>query len=141
MLFRSGGHLAAMLSHTHETRKYEQIDDIDNTSPRPDFAILVYPAYLTEPARSWNLAEEFTKPAKGTIPPTFLAVSGKDRFINGTIRYCRELTEAGAEAECHIYFKGEHGVGLRKEKGYPLSEWTASCRRWLKDHNYFKKGP
>jgi hypothetical protein len=31
-----------------------------------------------------------------------------------------------------VYEKGGHGQGMRKS-GYPFSEWTKSCARWLKD--------
>ena len=44
--FSAGGHLAAAASTNYDKRAYESIDDVDKVSCRPDFAVLVYPAYL-----------------------------------------------------------------------------------------------
>lgn len=131
--FSAGGHLSAMMCHAHGTRIYEPVDDLDKASCRPDFAVLVYPAYLTDPIDSPDIAAPFAKPEKGVVPPVFIAVGRKDRFAKGALRYCRELVAAGAAVECHVYFRGGHGVGLRKERGYPLSEWAPACARWMKD--------
>src|SRR5207302_808074 len=45
--FSAGGHLAAGASTNYETRTYPALDDADKESCRPDFAVLIYPAYLT----------------------------------------------------------------------------------------------
>lgn len=47
--FSAGGHLAAMLSNHHAKRTYDPVDAHDRAGCRPDFALLVYPAYLTDP--------------------------------------------------------------------------------------------
>jgi acetyl esterase/lipase len=47
MGFSAGGHLSATLSCNYEKRIYEPMDDADQLSCRPDFVMLVYPAYLT----------------------------------------------------------------------------------------------
>ena len=44
--FSAGGHLAAALSNNHTERTYPLVDDADKLSCKPDFAVLVYPAYL-----------------------------------------------------------------------------------------------
>src|SRR5262249_26100288 len=44
--FSAGGHLSAATATNFDKRAYEAIDDIDKVSSRPDFAVLVYPAYL-----------------------------------------------------------------------------------------------
>ncbi|HRX81335.1 MAG TPA: alpha/beta hydrolase, partial [Pirellulaceae bacterium] len=46
--FSAGGHLSAATSTNFDKRNYDAIDDVDAVSCRPDFAILIYPAYLTE---------------------------------------------------------------------------------------------
>ena len=46
MGFSAGAHLSAMASTSHQTRTYPQVDAFDEVSLRPDFCILVYPAYL-----------------------------------------------------------------------------------------------
>ena len=44
--FSAGGHLAASAATNFDKRAYESMDDIDTISCRPDFAVLIYPAYL-----------------------------------------------------------------------------------------------
>ena len=44
--FSAGGHLTAATATNFDKRAYEAIDDVDKVSCRPDFAVLVYPAYL-----------------------------------------------------------------------------------------------
>ncbi|HTA31200.1 MAG TPA: alpha/beta hydrolase, partial [Candidatus Cybelea sp.] len=47
MGFSAGGHLSAAASTRFEKRTYEPVDKADRTSCRPDFVMLIYPAYLT----------------------------------------------------------------------------------------------
>ena len=44
--FSAGGHLTAAAATNFDKRAYESIDTVDKVSCRPDFAVLVYPAYL-----------------------------------------------------------------------------------------------
>lgn len=46
--FSAGGHLAAAVSNNYAERTYPAVDDADKLSCRPDFAVLVYPAYLAK---------------------------------------------------------------------------------------------
>src|SRR4029077_5737538 len=45
--FSAGGHLAAALSTSALDRTYPSVDELDKVSCRPDFSVLIYPAYLT----------------------------------------------------------------------------------------------
>ena len=73
--FSAGGHLAIATATSFEVRTYAPIDEIDNISCRPDFAILVYPGYLKAKDKD-ELAPGLRVPA-GT-PPVFLAHGGAD---------------------------------------------------------------
>src|ERR1039458_7024916 len=73
--FSAGGHLAIATATSFEKRTYAPMDDIDNISCRPDFAILVYPGYLKVKDKD-ELAPGLQIPA-GT-PPVFLAHGGAD---------------------------------------------------------------
>ncbi len=44
--FSAGGHLAATTSTSFEKNTYELKDEVDRVSCRPDFTVLIYPAYL-----------------------------------------------------------------------------------------------
>jgi len=56
--FSAGGHLAAAASTNYETRTYPRTDEVDDTSCRPNFALLTYPAYLTLKDEGDKLAPE-----------------------------------------------------------------------------------
>ena len=74
--FSAGGHLAAALSNNYEKRTYESIDSADQVSCRPDFTLLIYPAYLTVEKEGDKLAPEL--PVTAQTPPTFLLQTEDD---------------------------------------------------------------
>ena len=45
--FSAGAHVAAALSNPRAPRNYPKVDEADTASCRPDFCLLIYPAYLT----------------------------------------------------------------------------------------------
>ncbi len=76
MGFSAGGHLAAALSNNYEKRTYEAVDAADAVSCRPDFALLIYPAYLTVKEEGDKLAPEL--PVTANTPPSFLIQAEDD---------------------------------------------------------------
>ena len=114
-----------------QTDSYEKIDGIDEQSSRPAFAMLVYPAYLTDPIDS----DKVDSVARGTMqsdvtPPLFMAVAADDRFARGMLNFYLDVRAADVMAECHVYTKGGHGGGL-DPVSYPTSEWIHPAQRWL----------
>lgn len=130
--FSAGGHLSATLCNNYSERIYKQVDEADEKSCRPNFAVLVYPAYLTEPRDSDNIdkLQHADKMSRDRTPPTFITVCQMDRFMRGATVYLRALTKAKVPAELHIYQEGSHGGGMRS---YPFRRWAESCARWMKD--------
>ena len=129
--FSAGGHLAAALSNNYDERIYKPVDAADELSCKPDFAALIYPAYLTHPIDSDDRDPllKTDQMTRARTPPTFIAVAQADKFSRGAIAYFRDMTEARVPGELHIYDGGGHGNSLRSE---PLSEWGTTCARWLK---------
>jgi acetyl esterase/lipase len=127
--FSAGGHLAAATSTNFDKRQYEPIDDVDKVGSRPDFAVLIYPAYLVEKGKD-QLAPEI-RVGKDS-PPTFFAHAGDDGVSpeNSAVMYLA-LKRAGVPAELHIYRNGGHGFGLRRAQGSPATTWPARCEEWL----------
>ncbi len=66
--FSAGGNLAAKVSTNYEHRAYEAIDDVDQVSSRPDFSVLVYPAWLVDEKKG-ELSSDF--PVTAQTPPAF----------------------------------------------------------------------
>ena len=79
--FSAGGHLAATLSTNYDKRTYEAVDEADKISCRPDFTLLIYPAYLVTPPENNKLAPELKVTAQ--TPHTFLVYTEDDRAENG----------------------------------------------------------
>ena len=130
--FSAGGHLAASLSNNYKQRIYPKIDDADRFDCRPDFVILIYGAYLTDPTDSDTidpLQQEERMSAERT-PPTFLAAGQEDAHTRGSIRYYSALRNAGVPAEMHVYLGNNHGGGMRMG---PLTRWPEAARLWLQD--------
>jgi acetyl esterase/lipase len=134
--FSAGGHLAIATATSFEKRTYALIDDIDNISCRPDFAILVYPGYLKAKDKD-ELAPGLRIPA-GT-PPVFLAHGGADSISppeHSVLMYLA-LRRAGIPAELHVYALAAHDFGVRPSQ-HPCSTWTQSCAAWLRHEGFLK---
>ncbi|MBV8831574.1 MAG: alpha/beta hydrolase [Acidobacteriaceae bacterium] len=130
--FSAGGHLCAVLSNHSEERTYERVDESDAENCRPDFVVLVYPAYLSEENKGTQVAPE-ARPSANRTPPTFIVQAQDDKsYIDGTLLYYRAVTDAQIPAELHVYPAGGHGYGLRAT-GDPVSGWPRLVEAWLQD--------
>lgn len=128
MGFSAGGHLSAKASTNFDQRSYEPIDDIDKKSCRPDFAVLVYPAYLDD--KKGNVSSEFNFKAK--IPPTLIVHTEDDKnFIAGSKLYQAALDKAKINNEFMLYPTGGHGYGLHGSG--EVQSWPPTALLWLED--------
>ncbi len=126
--FSAGAHLSAMLSNHYETRTYPEVDACDKVSCRPDFCLLVYPAYLN--GENFQVAPELK--VTSSLPPTMLIQSEDDRaYVNSSIFYYFALKQAGVPARLHLYSEGGHGYGLRAT-GADVNEWPDRAEDWLR---------
>ena len=115
MGFSAGGHLAALLS---------------NSDPPPNFALLIYPAYLTPETDRTVLAPEFTLSVQ--TPPTFLVQTEDDPIhVENSLVYYAALTKRKVPAEMHLFANGGHGYGLRQTAA-PVTQWTKLAEAWLR---------
>jgi len=128
--FSAGGHLAAAISNHFEQRLYDPVDVADDLSCRPDFAVLVYPAYLTIEDHDFAPNPELHPTAN--TPRTFIVQTENDPVhVENALVYYRELKNAKVPAELHIYAQGGHGYGLRPT-ALPVTTWPASVETWLR---------
>lgn len=126
--FSAGGHLAARLSSDFSNESYPKVDEADKLSPRPDFTILMYPAYLDNDEKT-AVADEI--PISSSIPPTFIVQTRDDiNYVHGTILYDQELEEAGVPVEFKLFESGGHGYGIWRNE-YAVSNWPDSAQSWL----------
>jgi lysophospholipase L1-like esterase/dienelactone hydrolase len=97
---------------------------------RPNF---VAPIYAYEPAIIGS-----TPPS--VLTPIFVAVAGDDQLgmMPMSINIYKKWFDAKHPAELHIYQKGGHGFGMRKQN-LPTDTWYERFGEWLKLQGYLKK--
>jgi acetyl esterase/lipase len=130
--FSAGGNLAAALcAHTAE-RTYPKADTADATSCRPDFLLLIYPAYLVIKEENDQL-----NPAVAIAedhPKTFIVMAEDDGIrVEGPLKYYAELKKAKVPAEMHLYATGGHGYGLRRTQ-HAVTTWPDRAADWLRSN-------
>lgn len=135
--FSAGGHLAAAVSNNHTTRTYEAIDEADKLSCRPDFAVLIYPAYLTVKEKNDAIAPELAVSATNT-PPTFIAQTEDDTVrVETGLFYYLALKNAKVPVEMHLYPRGGHGYGLRRTEN-DVTSWPDRVADWMKASGFLR---
>ena len=130
--FSAGGHLVAAISNDYQRRSYAPVDDADQLSCRPDFAVAVYPGHLWIPDDRIPL--KFNSDIHVTVhtPPTMLIQAETDSVdnVNQSLVYYIALKDAGVPVEMHLYTNGGHAFGLRRTKD-PITEWPQLMEKWL----------
>jgi acetyl esterase/lipase len=127
--FSAGGHLAAVASTRYDTRTYESVDQADQVSCRPDFTILIYPAYLVRQTGP-ELAPELN--VTSNTPPAFLVQTEDDGVhVENCLYYYLALKNAHVPAEMHLFANGGHGYGLR-ESGKAVTSWPKRAEEWMR---------
>jgi acetyl esterase/lipase len=128
--FSAGGHLAAWLSNNPQNRSYDKVDAADEASCGADFAILIYPAYLTLKEDNDRIAPDL--PVSTNTPPTFMAMSQDDPVrVETALFYGAALRKHKVPFEIHIYPTGGHGYGLRSSE-HKVTTWPDRAADWLR---------
>lgn len=137
MGFSAGGHLAALLSNNFNKAAYEPVDAADRSSARPDFAMLIYPAYLSMDKEMTTVSPAL--PVSDKTPPTLMVQAEDDPIpVEGTLVYYRALKSAKVPAEMHLYPAGGHGYGLRSQVA-PLNTWPLRAEEWMRSLGLLRK--
>ena len=134
--FSAGGHLSATTSTNSDQRNYEAIDAVDEASCRPDFAVLIYPAYLLKD-KSDELAPEI-RVSKDTPPVFFVHADNDPHSSANSAGMYAALKKVGVPCELHIYAAGGHGFGLRPTE-HPCCTWPDRCAEWMKSQGLLEK--
>jgi len=127
MGFSAGGSLSARLCTLADTNLYSPVDEADKLHFRPDFCMLIYPAYLDKGPGNRVSAEN--APRKDT-PPTFIFATSDDPYSNSALVMASAIREALRPVELHFLPFGGHGYGMRK--GSRAGEtWPGLAHEWL----------
>lgn len=129
--FSAGASLSCRAATRWAQPAYEAQDDIDQQSCRPDFGILIYPAYLDE-GPDHTLTPELTVSANTS--PLFVFGTEDDVKYSGpsSLTIADAMQRAGAPIELHYLTKGGHGYGMRNGAGLI---WPKLAETWLKGLN------
>ena len=129
MGFSAGGDLSALVSTRFEQRTYAPVDEADQASCRPDFAMLIYPGRLVL-KEGPELAPELT--VTSNTPPTFLIQTEDDPIhVENSLFYYLALKQAKVPAEMHLFAIGGHGYGLRESDKTVIS-WPNRAEEWMR---------
>ena len=126
MGFSAGAHLSARISSSnYKSTSTSMLKEL----VRPDFSILIYPAYL-ESITLTNATEDI--PFLNSSPPTFMVQTKDDSsFVDGTITYYNALKKNNPEVTFRLFETGGHGYGLRLDPSQKLSEWPTLLKSWF----------
>ena len=146
--FSAGGHLASTLS-THHDNGLDLSDlEIEQTSSRPDFSILVYPVITMNRPYAHNGSRENLLgkipsqeyldyysndlQVREDTPPAILIHSDDDKGVlpENSIQYYLALRKYNIPAALHIWEDGGHGYGLGNDKG-SIKSWAKICEEWM----------
>lgn len=129
--FSAGGHLTCYTSSHYKDELYPHKDFIDKLSARPDFLVLIYPAYTG----SNELVLQPDVPVSAeTTPPCFLVQAMDDGYLKDGLTYFLALKKARLNVEAHFFERGGHGFGMRGKKETTRDSWPQMLINWLATH-------
>jgi phospholipase/lecithinase/hemolysin len=101
-----------------------------DAASRPDFAAPIYAAYRS------------ATPVPGDAPPLFLAIADDDRLTsaNSSARLYMAWHAAGIPAELHVFRKGGHGFGMKKQNT-PSDRWIDLFHAWMDSSGFLAPAP
>lgn len=135
--FSAGGCTAARTALQHGERLYKNVDDADTAPCDANFAVLVYPAYLTKSKEDDSLRDDLTVNEKS--PPTFLVHAANDRVTcASSVSLFMALKRANRPAELHVYATGGHGYGLRPT-AEDVTKWPERTGKWLGEQGFLQE--
>lgn len=144
----AGGHLAATAATRFDAGNAGASDPVETFSSRPDFMLLLYPVITMEEAFTHmgsrnsligkdgdaGLVEFYSneKQVSAATPPAFLVLADDDKAVvpQNSIAFYAALKSHGIPAEMHIFQKGGHGFGMRKN-GIAADQWPDLFKAWM----------
>jgi len=144
----AGGHLAALVSTYKENIPYEDTDDVDRVSARPDATILCYTVchypdgdYIQRSGSFANLMGEGKEEAYPSVspdllvdehtPPAFLWHTSQDNTsVISSYLYAIALRKHNIPHELHVFPHGPHGLGLAAQHPH-VGQWPGLLKNWF----------
>ncbi len=125
MGFSAGASLAARASTNFKNPSYGALDENDKIEPRPNYTILIYPAYCSQPEMDRRLLKDkYKAPSEdysqryqiaswnevdASTPPAFITQTQFDPYVDASIAYYLSLKKHKIPAELVMFSEGHHG--------------------------------
>jgi acetyl esterase/lipase len=125
MGFSAGGQIAALADIKADSGRRDAEDPIEKLSSKPDFQVLIYPAWVNDITLSKQSS------------PAFILGGFKDMesISTGMPKLYLKFKEQNVPAELHIYANAAHGFGIRKGDKGASSKWMTPLIAWLYEIN------
>lgn len=151
--FSAGGHLTSSAGTHFDAGDPNAADPVEQISCRPDFMVLIYPVIalgesfthkgsqrnLLGPDPDPELVRSMSSEKQVTprTPPTFLVHGSEDTAVppENSIIFYRALHRVRVPVELHLFAKGGHGIGLRRDN-LPWNTWPDLCRIWMQGNGW-----
>lgn len=145
----AGGHLAASAGTLFDHPLGRTGAELDKTSARPDFLVLMYPVIAMEgpaahggsrkallgahPSAADLALMSLERQVTPATPPTLLIHTQEDPVVpvENSILFYQALTRNKVPAEMYLFEHGAHGMGMRPGLG-TTSEWPKRAEEWLR---------
>ena len=129
MGFSAGASLCARAATNITVNSYPEVDGSDTQSCRPDFAILIYPAYL-DLGDDRRITPELSISDK--TPPFFIFGTADDTYGNSSLVMTTALRDHKIPVDLHLLPTGGHGYGMRA--GNKAAEtWPGLVKCWIEN--------
>lgn len=127
--FSAGGNASAR-ALTSKRRHYDPVDESDKASYKPDFGVLIYPAWLVDKDDTNELIPDIV--VDETTGPAFFAHAIDDRVdCLSSVTMFAKMKKHGLKSSLHVFSAGGHGFGLRTADEV-TDQWPGLCEAWLK---------
>ncbi|CAN5359794.1 alpha/beta hydrolase [soil metagenome] len=125
MGFSAGGQVAALTDIQADSGDGKATDRVETYSSKPNFQVLVYPAWVNDITLSTSSS------------PAFIVGGYQDMesISTGMPKLYLKFKEVKVPAELHIYAEVGHGFGISKGDKGPHTKWLEPLTAWLFDTN------
>ena len=131
--FSAGGNASARAALA-QRRYYDPVDSHDEASATPDFAVLVYPAWLTEKNDLTQLNDALV--VTPNSPPMFFAHAADDRIsCMNSVTLFSALHQQEVPSALNIFSSGGHGFGARVSDTAD-DHWPTLAEAWMRDQGW-----
>lgn len=151
MGFSAGGNLAGILAENYDRYDYPHIDEIDETSAKPDALALCYSVsslvdeyahtrsadYLTGGDEEVKNLLSLDQNVREGMGPVFMWHTFEDASVNciNSLRLAAAFKQNDISCELHLFPKGRHGLGLATGV-YGTDQWFWLFIKWFKGINF-----